>query len=222
MTAPAEPTDGIVYASARGRWVLFATVLGSAIAFIDATVVTIALPTIADDLGRHHGRPAVDGQRVRPDARGVPAAGRLARGPVRPAQGVPRRGRLVRGRVPALRGGADHRGLERGTRAAGGRRRPADPGLAGDPPVDVQRSGPRARDRCLVRARRHRRGGRPVPRRLDRRGHHVAVDLRHQPAPGRGGRRGDDAARAGERGRERGRRSSTSPARCSARWGWPV
>ncbi|WP_421742324.1 MFS transporter [Cellulomonas sp.] len=50
MTAPAEPTDGIVYASARGRWVLFATVLGSAIAFIDATVVTIALPTIADDL----------------------------------------------------------------------------------------------------------------------------------------------------------------------------
>ncbi|WP_421735994.1 MFS transporter [Cellulomonas sp.] len=50
MTAPAEPTDGIVYASARGRWVLFATVLGSAIAFIDATVVTIALPTIAEDL----------------------------------------------------------------------------------------------------------------------------------------------------------------------------
>ncbi|MBO3085087.1 DHA2 family efflux MFS transporter permease subunit [Cellulomonas fengjieae] len=51
MTAPADPADGIVYASARGRWVLFATVLGSAIAFIDATVVTIALPTIADDLG---------------------------------------------------------------------------------------------------------------------------------------------------------------------------
>lgn len=50
MTAPAERTDGIVYASARGRWVLFATVLGSAIAFIDATVVTIALPTIAEDL----------------------------------------------------------------------------------------------------------------------------------------------------------------------------
>ena len=41
----------IAYASARGRWVLLATVLGSAIAFIDATVVTIALPKIADDLG---------------------------------------------------------------------------------------------------------------------------------------------------------------------------
>ncbi|WP_426594206.1 MFS transporter [Cellulomonas sp. McL0617] len=49
MTVPAGP-DPIVYASARGRWVLLATVLGSAIAFIDATVVTIALPNIADDL----------------------------------------------------------------------------------------------------------------------------------------------------------------------------
>ncbi|MET0788865.1 MAG: MFS transporter [Cellulomonas sp.] len=52
MTGPAEPGRGaLAYASARGRWVLFATVLGSAIAFIDATVVTIALPTIAEDLG---------------------------------------------------------------------------------------------------------------------------------------------------------------------------
>lgn len=47
MTAPAEAP---AYASARGRWVLLATVLGSAIAFIDATVVTIALPRIAEDL----------------------------------------------------------------------------------------------------------------------------------------------------------------------------
>lgn len=51
MTAPAERAGAIVYASGRGRWVVFATVLGSAIAFIDATVVTIALPTIAEDLG---------------------------------------------------------------------------------------------------------------------------------------------------------------------------
>ncbi|WP_034610790.1 MFS transporter [Cellulomonas sp. URHD0024] len=58
MTAPAEPPGAapgagaaaLTYASTRGRWVLFATVLGSAIAFIDATVVTIALPHIADDL----------------------------------------------------------------------------------------------------------------------------------------------------------------------------
>ncbi|HTU75932.1 MAG TPA: MFS transporter [Trebonia sp.] len=37
---------GFALASARGRWVLVATVLGSAIASIDATVVSVALPTI--------------------------------------------------------------------------------------------------------------------------------------------------------------------------------
>src|SRR5258707_2612975 len=43
------PSDGIRYASARGRWVLTATILGSAIAAIDATVVGIALPAIGRD-----------------------------------------------------------------------------------------------------------------------------------------------------------------------------
>jgi EmrB/QacA subfamily drug resistance transporter len=38
-----------------GRWVLVATVLGSALAAIDATVVTIALPTVARDLGASFG-----------------------------------------------------------------------------------------------------------------------------------------------------------------------
>ncbi|HEY1955995.1 MAG TPA: MFS transporter [Polyangiaceae bacterium] len=37
--------------SARGRWVLAATVLGSALASLDATVVNIALPAIGHDLG---------------------------------------------------------------------------------------------------------------------------------------------------------------------------
>src|SRR6266540_358896 len=37
---------GLAYASPAGRWVLAATVLGSAIAAIDATVVGIALPAI--------------------------------------------------------------------------------------------------------------------------------------------------------------------------------
>lgn len=39
------------YRSAAGRWVLLATVLGSALAFIDSTVVNIALPEIGGDLG---------------------------------------------------------------------------------------------------------------------------------------------------------------------------
>src|ERR1700730_7008880 len=48
--APADQA-GLRYASARGRWVLLATVLGSAIASIDATVVGIALPAIGRDFG---------------------------------------------------------------------------------------------------------------------------------------------------------------------------
>ncbi|HZN14382.1 MAG TPA: MFS transporter, partial [Acidimicrobiales bacterium] len=40
----------VEYASAAGRWVLLATVLGSAMASLDATVVNVALPVIGDDL----------------------------------------------------------------------------------------------------------------------------------------------------------------------------
>ena len=48
--ATASPDAGdLRYASARGRWVLLATVLGSAMASIDSTVVGIALPAIGKD-----------------------------------------------------------------------------------------------------------------------------------------------------------------------------
>jgi EmrB/QacA subfamily drug resistance transporter len=47
-TAPGEP--GLAFSSARGRWVLTATILGSGIAFLDSTVVNVALPQIGDDL----------------------------------------------------------------------------------------------------------------------------------------------------------------------------
>lgn len=42
--------EGISFGSARGRWVLLATVLGSGIAQLDATVVNVALPRIGADL----------------------------------------------------------------------------------------------------------------------------------------------------------------------------
>lgn len=45
--ASAEP---LAYGTPRARWVLTATVLGSGLAFIDATVVNVALPTIGEDL----------------------------------------------------------------------------------------------------------------------------------------------------------------------------
>jgi EmrB/QacA subfamily drug resistance transporter len=51
-SAAARPTagsPGLSYASRTGRWVLAATVLGSGIAALDATVVGIALPAIGRD-----------------------------------------------------------------------------------------------------------------------------------------------------------------------------
>ena len=38
--------DGLFYATRAGRWVIAATVMGSGMAALDATVVGIALPTI--------------------------------------------------------------------------------------------------------------------------------------------------------------------------------
>ena len=46
----AEDESGLAFSSARGRWVLAATVLGSGIAFLDSTVVNVALPHIGEDL----------------------------------------------------------------------------------------------------------------------------------------------------------------------------
>ena len=41
---------GVPAASAAGRWLIVAAVLGSGVAFIDGTVVNVALPAIARDL----------------------------------------------------------------------------------------------------------------------------------------------------------------------------
>ncbi len=42
--------EGVPYKSSQGRWVLAVTVLGSGMAFLDATVVNIGLPAIGEDL----------------------------------------------------------------------------------------------------------------------------------------------------------------------------
>jgi EmrB/QacA subfamily drug resistance transporter len=41
----------IRFGTSAGRWIIAATVLGSGIAFLDGTVVNVALPTIGEDLG---------------------------------------------------------------------------------------------------------------------------------------------------------------------------
>jgi EmrB/QacA subfamily drug resistance transporter len=46
----AQQADGVQLGGSRGRWVLAATVLGSSMAMLDATVVNVALPTIGREL----------------------------------------------------------------------------------------------------------------------------------------------------------------------------
>ena len=87
MSAPGkrEQSAGIAYASGPGRWVLAIAVLGSGIAFLDGTVVNVALPSIGEDFGRRDELPAVDPQRLPADARLADPARRVARRPLRPA-----------------------------------------------------------------------------------------------------------------------------------------
>ena len=140
------PSGALVrYGQPAGRWMLLATVLGSSLAFIDATVVNIALPRIGADFT--------------PDAAGLQwtvngytlslAALILLGGSLGDRYGRKRifllgRG-LVRRRLAAVRAGAEHRGADRRPGAAGHRRRAAHPGLAGDPGgvVPAARTGPR-------------------------------------------------------------------------------
>src|SRR4029078_12784507 len=44
------PEEGLAYDSGGGRWVLAISVLGSGMAFLDGTVVNVALPDIGRDL----------------------------------------------------------------------------------------------------------------------------------------------------------------------------
>jgi EmrB/QacA subfamily drug resistance transporter len=48
--SPAAPQQ-VEFGTTRGRWVILAAILGSGVAFLDSTVVNVALPHIADDLG---------------------------------------------------------------------------------------------------------------------------------------------------------------------------
>lgn len=52
MTAPVPPppSPGVRLGTAQGRWIVLTTVLGSAMALLDSTVVNVALPRIGRDL----------------------------------------------------------------------------------------------------------------------------------------------------------------------------
>ena len=52
LVAPAATAEQVTFESTAGRWVLAIAVLGSGMAFLDGTVVNVALPDIGRDLGR--------------------------------------------------------------------------------------------------------------------------------------------------------------------------
>src|ERR1700738_3441331 len=54
-TVAQDSAPAIRLSAPAGRWVLLATVLGSSMAFLDATVVNVALPTIGRNLGASLG-----------------------------------------------------------------------------------------------------------------------------------------------------------------------
>jgi EmrB/QacA subfamily drug resistance transporter len=51
LTPPNGPGEEVAFESSAGRWVLTVAVLGSGLAFLDGTVVNVALPDIGRDLG---------------------------------------------------------------------------------------------------------------------------------------------------------------------------
>ena len=51
MTASTSDAPQVRLSDAAGRWVLVATILGSAVAMVTGTVVNVALPAIGEDLG---------------------------------------------------------------------------------------------------------------------------------------------------------------------------
>ena len=45
-----KSSEGVAFQSAAGRWLIAVTVAGSGMAFLDGTVVNVALPKIGEDL----------------------------------------------------------------------------------------------------------------------------------------------------------------------------
>ncbi len=122
----------IRYGTPAGRWLIAITVLGSGIAFLEATVVNVALPAIGEDLGADVAglQWTINGYLL------TLAALILIGGSLGDRYG--RRRVFMIGvvwftrRLRALLAGAEHRGADRRPRLPGDRRRPAHPGQPRD------------------------------------------------------------------------------------------
>ena len=216
---PPRASAAVSFESSAGRWVLAVAVLGSGLAFLDGTVVNVALPAIGEDLGASTGalQWIVNGYLLTL-ASLILLGGSLG-------------DRLGRRRVFVLGVGLftaasllcavapERDAADRRPAAAGRRRRAADAGQPGDDRVELPARRPGAGDRRLVGARRRRGGARAAARRLPDRRRLVAGDLPHQP-PDRPARDRDGRAVTCPRRATRPRPGgSTCSERCSPRSG---
>ena len=153
--------------ASRNRWIALAFIaVAQLMIALDATIVSIALPSAQAALGASDARPAVGRHRLHALVWRAAPPGRPDRRLRRTQAGVPDRSRRLRGRVDDRRRGAELRCPGRGARAAGSLRRPA----GADGPLAARghvHAAARARDRLRrVRIdRRQRRRDRPAARR---------------------------------------------------------
>ena len=214
--APAteQAASDLAFDSKAGHWVLAVAVLGSGMAFLDGTVVNVALPDIGRDLGASTSalQWILNGYLL------TLASLILLGGSLGDRYG--RRRVFVLGvgvftvasLLCAMAPNAEL--LDRRAAPAGNRRGASDTRQPGDDRVQLSPRRSRPRDRRLVGAGRRRGRARTAARRLSGRGGVVAGDLPDQP-PARHLRRGDGHAATSPRPATRPRAgASTSRARC--------
>ena len=178
-------TDAQPCPPSTGRWVLAATVLGSSMAFIDGTVVNVALPVLQRGLGVACPAPNGSSRPTRcfcPPSSSSEARSAIASAGRRSSPSATPRSPSLRRVRPRARRGISHRGAS----VAGDRSRTSRPVEPRDPRrgVPAARAGPRRRE--LVGADLGRNGDRAGRRRLDRPAGVVARRLLPQPADCRG------------------------------------
>ena len=194
------------------RLTLIACILGSAVVFVDGTVVNVALPAIRDDLdtGLAAQQWIVEAYLLTLGAL-LLVGGSL--GDLLGRRRIFTVGLVgLRRHLGAVRARADRGAAGGGARAAGGRGRAARALLARGHHRDVPRRGARRGDRVVDGVGGHRDGDRAARRRPAGRQRVVALDLRDQRAV-----RGGDAGAGARGGAGVGRRGVDAPHRLPRR-----
>ena len=128
------------YGTPHVRWLLFASILGSGVVGIDATVVNVALPAIGRDLGADLAALQWTVTAYTLTLASLMLLGGALGDRYGRRRVFRRRRRVVRSGFAALRGRAERRAADRGTGAPGRRRGASDTREPGDDP-GVLRAG---------------------------------------------------------------------------------